>query len=55
MRKARRLTGEFTNQGKSTDDGDGIIGATAKVVDGPVRTRNVEDFERMGSVVIETC
>ena len=54
MRKAGRLAGELTNQGKPTDDGDVIIGATAEVVDEPVLTRNVEDFERMGSVEVET-
>lgn len=53
MRKAGRLSGELQNDGTPVGDGDVIIGATADVVEEPVLTRNVEDFERLG-VDIET-
>jgi tRNA(fMet)-specific endonuclease VapC len=53
MRKAGRLTGELQNNGSPIGDGDVIIGATAEIVDEPVLTRNVEDFERL-DVAIET-
>ncbi|WP_123624343.1 type II toxin-antitoxin system VapC family toxin [Halorubrum sp. CSM-61] len=47
MRKAGRLAGELQNEGTPVGDGDVIIAATAEVVDEPVLTRNVEDFERL--------
>ncbi|WP_434520930.1 type II toxin-antitoxin system VapC family toxin [Halorubrum sp. AS12] len=47
MRKAGRLAGELQNEGAPVGDGDVIIAATAEVVDEPVLTRNVEDFERL--------
>jgi len=53
MRKAGRLAGQLANEGNAVADGDVIIGATAEIVDEPVLTRNVEDFERLG-VDIET-
>lgn len=53
MRKGGRLSGELQNDGASVGDGDAIIGATAEVVDEPVLTRNVDDFERIG-VDVET-
>ena len=53
MRKAGRLAGELQNDGTPVGDGDVIIAATAEVVDEPVLTRNVDDFERLG-VEIET-
>jgi len=53
MRKAGRLAGELANSGEAVGDGDVIIGATAEVVDEPVLTRNVEEFERLG-VEVET-
>lgn len=53
MRKAGRLAGELANDGTPVGDGDVIIGATADVVEEPVLTRNVEDFERLG-VEVET-
>jgi tRNA(fMet)-specific endonuclease VapC len=53
MRKAGQLSGELQNDGISVGDGDVIIGATAEIVEEPVLTRNVEDFERLG-VDIET-
>lgn len=53
MRKAGRLAGELANEGAPVGDGDVIIAATAAVVDEPVLTRNIDDFERLG-VDIET-
>ena len=53
MRKAGRLAGQLANEGDAVADGDVIIGATAEIVDEPVLTRNVADFERLG-VDIET-
>jgi predicted nucleic acid-binding protein len=54
MRKAGRLAGELAADGEPIDDGDAIIGATAAVVDEPVLTRNVEHFERLPDVTVET-
>jgi tRNA(fMet)-specific endonuclease VapC len=34
-------------------DGDVIVGATAKVLDEPVLTRNVMDFERLDVEIVE--
>ncbi|GAA0656171.1 type II toxin-antitoxin system VapC family toxin [Salarchaeum japonicum] len=53
MRKAGRLAGELQNDGTPVGDGDVIIAATADVVDEPVLTRNVTDFERL-NVDVET-
>ena len=53
LRKAGRLAGNLQNDGTPVSDGDAIIGATAAVVEEPVLTRNVEDFERL-DVAIET-
>lgn len=53
MRKAGRLAGELQNDGTPVGDGDVIIGATADVVEEPVLTRNVDDFDRLG-VDVET-
>ena len=53
MRKAGRLSGELMNEGNAVGDGDVMVGATAAVVDDPVLTRNVEDFERL-DVDVET-
>ena len=53
MRKAGRLSGELVNDGNAVGDGDVIIGATADVLEEPVLTRNVDDFERLG-VDVET-
>lgn len=53
MRKAGRISGELMNDGNAVGDGDVIIGATADVLEEPVLTRNVDDFERLG-VDVET-
>lgn len=54
MRRAGRLAGELANDGTPVGDGGVIIGATALAVDEPVLTRNVEDFEQLGDVSVET-
>ena len=51
MRKAGRLSGELMNDGNAVGDGDVIVGATADVLEEPVLTRNVDDFERIGADV----
>ena len=53
MRKAGRLAGDLQNDGSPVGDGDVIVGATADVVEEPVLTRNVDDFERL-DVEVET-
>lgn len=53
MRKAGRLSGRLVNEGNAVDDGDVIIAATAAVVEEPVLTRNLTDFERLG-IEVET-
>lgn len=53
MRKAGRLSGELQNAGTPVGDGDVILAATAGIVDEPVLTRNVKDFERL-DVDVET-
>jgi predicted nucleic acid-binding protein len=53
MQKAGRLAGELMNDGNAIGDGDVIIAATADIVEEPVLTRNVDDFERL-RVDIET-
>ena len=53
MRKAGRLSGELMNDGKAVGDGDVIIAATAAVLEEPVLTRNIDDFERL-DVTVET-
>lgn len=54
MRKAGRMAGQLASEGAPVADGDVIIGATAAVVDEPVLTRNVDDFERLPDVAVET-
>lgn len=54
MQKAGRLSGEPENDGNPVGDGDVIVAATADVVDEPVLTRNVDDFQRIGVVDVES-
>ncbi|USZ67556.1 type II toxin-antitoxin system VapC family toxin [Halorussus salilacus] len=54
MQKAGRISGELENDGEALGDGDVIIGATAAIVDEPVLTRNVSDFERIAGVEVAT-
>lgn len=54
-RKAGRIAGELTSDGRGLDDpGDEIIGATGVVMEEPVLTRNVERFERIPTLAVET-
>lgn len=53
MQKAGRFAGELQNDGTPVSDGDVIIGATADILEEPVLTRNVEDFQRL-DVEVET-
>lgn len=53
MRKAGRLSGELMNDGNAVGDGDVILGATAAILDEPVLTRNVKDFERFDDIQVE--
>lgn len=47
MRKAGKLAGELQNEGNPVADGDVLIGATGDILEEPVLTRNIEDFERL--------
>jgi hypothetical protein len=53
MKKAGRLSGTLQNEGRPVGDGDVIVGATADVIEEPVLTRNVDEFERL-NVDVET-
>lgn len=54
-RKAGRIAGSLTDEGRLLDDpGDEIVGATGVVHDEPVLTRNVDDFERIPGLEIES-
>lgn len=48
MQKAGHLAGELQNEGTPVGDGNVIIAATAQVVEEPILTCNVSDFERLG-------
>lgn len=54
MRKAGRLDGLLESRGDKTGQSDLIIGATGLVLDEPVVTRNVDDFERIPDLTVET-
>lgn len=51
--KAGRRPGQLANEGNAVADGDVIIGATAELVDEPVLTRTIDDFDRL-DVDVET-
>ncbi|QSG12778.1 PIN domain containing protein [Halapricum desulfuricans] len=54
-RKAGRIAGTLASDGRPLDDpGDGIIGATGVVHDEPVLTRNVDHFERIPGLEIDS-
>lgn len=42
------MSGQLGNEGNTVDDSDVIIDAAADVVDEPVLTRGVGDFDRLG-------
>ena len=51
--RVARKTGWIAGQ-TGLDPGDAAIGATALLLDEPVLTRNVKDFERIDGLAIET-
>lgn len=54
MRKAGRLSGELISDGEQIDREDCVIAATALVEDEPVVTRNVDHFERVPGLAVES-
>ena len=54
MRRAGRIDGTLERGGTKTGQSDLVIGATALVLDEPVLTRNVTDFERIPGVAVES-
>lgn len=53
MKKAGRIDGRLTSEGRAIGMGDTIIGATALVCEEPVLTRNVDHFDRIDDLEIE--
>jgi len=54
-RKAGRIAGDLASDGRPLNDpGDEIIGATGIVHDEPVLTRNVDHFERIPGLEVES-
>lgn len=54
-RKAGRIAGQLSSAGRPINDpGDELIGATGVVHDEPVLTRNVDHFERIPGLEVET-
>lgn len=54
-RKAGRIAGSLSADGRPLDDpGDELIGATAVVHDEPVLTRNVDHFDRIPGIEVES-
>lgn len=54
MRKAGKIDGHLSRDGISVGQADIIIGATALLQDEPVLTRNVDEFERIPGLDVET-
>lgn len=54
MKKAGRIDGRLASEGRAVGMGDTIIAATALVHEEPVLTRNVDHFERIDGVGIES-
>ncbi|MFP8953529.1 type II toxin-antitoxin system VapC family toxin [Natrialbaceae archaeon A-arb3/5] len=54
MKKAGRIDGRLTANGRAIGIGDTIVAATALVHEEPVLTRNVDHFERIDGLDIET-
>jgi tRNA(fMet)-specific endonuclease VapC len=54
MKKAGRIDGRLTSDGRAIGMGDAVIGATALVHEEPVLTENVDHFERIDGLDIET-
>jgi predicted nucleic acid-binding protein len=54
-RKAGRIAGELSRRGDPLNDpGDELIGATGLVHEEPVLTKNVDHFERIPNLEVET-
>lgn len=54
MKKAGRIDGRLASDGRAIGIGETIIGATALVHEEPVLTRNVDHFERIDGLDVET-
>jgi len=54
MRKAGKIDGNLSRDGEKIGQGDVVIGATAVLHDEMVLTRNVDDFERIPGIEVET-
>ena len=54
MRKTGRIDGQLTSECRAIGMGDTVIGATALVHEEPVLTENVEHFERIDGLDIES-
>lgn len=54
MKKAGRIDGRLTSEGRAIGMGDTIIAATALVQEEPVLTENVKDFERIDDLEVES-
>jgi tRNA(fMet)-specific endonuclease VapC len=54
MKKAGRIDGRLTADGRAIGMGDTVIGATALVHEDPVLTENVDHFERIDGLEIES-
>lgn len=52
--KAGRIIGELKRQDRTLKKGDAAVGAAGLVLDEPVLTRNVDDFERIPNLRVET-
>ncbi|ADQ69418.1 nucleic acid-binding protein [Halogeometricum borinquense DSM 11551] len=54
MKKAGRLDGRLTDDGRQVGIGDTVIAATALVHEEPVLTENVAHFERIDGLEVES-
>lgn len=54
MKKAGRIDGRLRANGRAIGIGDAIIAATALVHEEPVLTENVEHFERVDGIEVES-
>lgn len=54
MKKAGRIDGHLTSDGRAIGIGDTVIAATALVNEEPVLTENVKHFERIDGLEIES-
>lgn len=54
MKKAGRIDGRLTSEGRGIGMGDTIIGATALVHEEPVLTENTEHFERVDGLELDS-